>query len=163
MGDALGGSVRAMRRAEGIIHVEVAELGQMLGEVRIVGFLLGMEAKVLQQQGLSALQLLRHFFGLHANAIRREADVFAAAHNVVEQDAQAFGHRLQAHLGIGLALGASQMRGEDEARAMPQRELNAGQRLADASVVHHAAVVERDVEIDPHENALVVQRKITNR
>ena len=163
MRDALGRGVGAMRRAESIVHVVVAELGKLPGEIRIVGFLLGMEAEVLQQQRLPTLQLVGHLLRLHANAVGRKSHVLAAPQNVVEQNAQPLGHRLHAHLGIGLALGTSQVRRQNEPRAMAQRVLNAGQRLADAGVIHHAAVVERDVEIHAHEDALVVQRKITNR
>ena len=54
------------------------------------------------------------------------------------------------------------MRSEDEARAVAQRVLDRGQRFADARVVHDAAVVERDVEVDPHEDAVIVERKIAD-
>src|ERR1700744_762284 len=116
-----------------------------------------MEAQVLQQQRLSALQLFGHLLGLRADAVGREADVFAAAQDVVQQDAQAFGDRLQAHLRIGLALWPAQVRSQNESRAMPQSVLDGRQRLADARVVHHTAVVKRNVEVDGHEEALVVQ------
>ena len=55
------------------------------------------------------------------------------------------------------------MRGEDEARAVTQSVLDAGQSFADAGVVHDAAVVERDVEVDAHEDAVIVERKIADR
>ena len=152
MRDAFGRCVGAMRRSERVVHVVVAKLAQLLGEVRIVGFLFGVEAQVLQQQRLAAFQLLGHLLGLHADAVGREADILAAAQHIVDQNAQPLGDRLQAHLGIGLAFGTSQMRSQDEPRAMTQRVLDGGQRLADASVVHDAAVVERDVEVNPHED-----------
>ena len=37
-----------------------------------------------------------------------------------------------------------------------------GQSFADARVVHDAAVVERNVEIDAHEDAAIVEREIAN-
>ena len=55
--DALGAGVGAVRRAEGVVDVDIAELGQLLGERRIVLLLFGVVAHVFQQQGLSALQL----------------------------------------------------------------------------------------------------------
>ena len=55
------------------------------------------------------------------------------------------------------------MRREDEAGAVTQSVLDAGQGFADAGVVHDAAVVERDVEVDAHEDAAIVERKIANR
>ena len=54
------------------------------------------------------------------------------------------------------------MRGKNEPRAVAQRVLDGGQGFADARVVHDAAVVERDVKVDAHENAVVVERKIAD-
>ena len=47
-GHAHGRGVRAVRGAEGVIHVEIAQGGQSAGEGRVIGFLLGVEAQVLQ-------------------------------------------------------------------------------------------------------------------
>ena len=162
MGDAFGGSVGTMRRAEGVVHVEVAQLSQSPGELRIVGFLFRVEAQVLQHQGLPALQFLSHLFRLNANAVGRKADVLTAPQNIIDQNAQPLGYRLQAHLGIRLALRTSKVGGKYESCAVPQRVLDSGQRLADAGIIHDAAVVERDVEVNPHEDPFIVQRKITN-
>ena len=122
-----------------------------------------MEAQILQQQRLPTLQLVGHLLRLHANTVGRKSHVLAAPQSVVKQDAQPLGHRLHAHFGIGLALGTPEVRRQDEPRAMAQRVFNAGQRFPDAGVIHHAAVIERNVEIHAHEDALVVQREITNR
>ena len=151
-----------MRRAERVVHIEVAQLAQLPGEFRIISFLFRVEAQVFQHERLPAFQLVRHLLGLRANTVRRKANVLAAPQDAIEQDAQPLGYRLQAHLGIGLALGPPEVRRQYQARAVPQRVLDAGQRLANARVVHDAAVVERDVEVNAHENAFVVQRKIAN-
>jgi len=45
---------------------------------------------------------------------------------------------------------------------MAKRVLDGGQRFADACVIHDAAVVEWDVEVDTHEDAIVTERKIAN-
>jgi hypothetical protein len=37
-----------------------------------------------------------------------------------------------------------------------------GQSFADAGVIHDSAVVERNVEVDAHENAVVVEGKIAD-
>jgi len=50
----------------------------------------------------------------------------------------------------------------DQASAMTQGVLDAWQGFADARVVHNAAIVERDVEVDAHEDAVIVQREIAN-
>jgi hypothetical protein len=45
---------------------------------------------------------------------------------------------------------------------MPQSIFNRGQGLADPSFVHDSAIIERDIEIHAHEDAVVVQRQIAN-
>ena len=47
-----------MGRAEGIVDVDVGHLGQRLGEIRIVGLLLGVEAQVLEQEQVPGPQLV---------------------------------------------------------------------------------------------------------
>ena len=152
-----------MRGAEGVVDVVVGELGQFPGELLVVGLFLGVEAQVLQQQRLAFLQLARHLFGLDADAIGAEADVFAASQLVVEQHAQALRHGTQAHLGIGLALGTAEMRGQNEPRAVAQGVLDGGQGLADARVVGDAAdFVERNVEVHAHEDTMIAERQIAD-
>jgi hypothetical protein len=51
--DTHGGTVRAVRRAKGIVHEEVAELGERARQLRVVLLLAGVEAGVLQQQELA--------------------------------------------------------------------------------------------------------------
>ena len=85
LGDAHGGGVRTMRRAERVIDVEVRELRQLLGEVLVVRFFLGVEAQVLQQQRLAFFELQRHLFGLRPDALGAEADIFSAGQFAVEQ------------------------------------------------------------------------------
>ena len=121
-----------------------------------------MKAHILQQQGLPAFQLFSHLLGLQPDAVGREANVFATAQNVIKQNAQALGYRLQAHLRIGFALRPAQVRSQNEPRSVPQRVFNGRQSFANASVIHDAAVVQRHVEVDAHEDALIVQRKIAN-
>src|SRR5208337_1092743 len=67
------------------------------------------------------------------------------------------------HLGIRFALGPAQVRGQDQARTVPQRVFDGGQSFADAGVVHDAPVFERHVEVHAHENTIATERKITNR
>jgi len=50
---AFGGSVRAVRGAECVVDVNIAQRGQFLGEFGIVLLLLRMEAQVFQQQHLA--------------------------------------------------------------------------------------------------------------
>ena len=51
----LGGRVRPVGGAEGVVHVEIAELGQLPREGRIVFLLFVVKAQVLQQQHIARL------------------------------------------------------------------------------------------------------------
>ena len=147
-----------MRRAESVVYVVVRQAGKLLGELGIVGFFFGMEAQILQQQGLALFQSSGHLLGFGADAVGTEADVFSARQFLVQQHAQAFGRRLEAHRRIGLALGPAKMGDQDQPRPVAQRVFDGGQGFADAGVVDDAAVFERDIEIDPHEDAVIVER-----
>ena len=151
-----------MRRAESVVDVVLGQLRELLGEVLIVGLFLGVEAQVLEQQRLALFQLGGDFFGFRANALGTEANVLAARQLLIEQHAQPLGHRLQAHLGIGLAFGPAQMRSQNQARSMAQSIFDGGQSFADARVVHDAPVFERHVEVNAHEDPVAIERKITN-
>ena len=140
-----------------VVHVVVCEFGKLLGKFRVVGFFLSVEAQVLEQQSLSLLQFASHFFCFEPNTVGTKAHVFAARQFSIEQHAEAFGHRLQTHFRIRLALGASQMRSQNEPCAVAQCVFNARERLADACVVNYAAVIERDVEIHAHKNVVIAQ------
>jgi hypothetical protein len=151
-----------MRRAERIVHVEIRQRSQLLGELLVVRLLLGMKPQILQKQGLPLLQLHGDFLRLGSHAVRREAHVLAPRQFLVEYHAQPFGYRLQAHLGIGFALRPPQMRGQDQPCPMPQRVLDRGQGLADAGVVHNPAVFQRNIEVDPHKDAVATKRQIAD-
>ena len=152
-----------MRGTERVIHVKVGKAGQLLREFLVVGFFLGVKAKIFEQQSLSLLQLARHFAGLRPDALRAEPHVLTPGQFLVQQHAQALRHRLKAHLRIRLPLGPAEVRRQNHARPMPQRILDRRQGLANAGFVHDAPVFERHVEIHPHEDTMIVQRQITDR
>src|ERR1035438_5417248 len=152
-----------MGGAEGVIDVELGKLCELLGNILIILFFFGVKAEIFKQQSLAFLELERHFFGFGPDALGAEADVFAARQFLVEHHAETLGDGFETQLWICLAFGTAQMRRKDEARAVTQSVLDGGQGFADAGVVHDAAVVERDVEGDAHEDATVVERKIANR
>ena len=83
---ALGGSVGAVRGAERVVDVDVAEGGQFLGEGGIVLFFFGVEAQIFEQQHFAG----RGLHGLHfgADAIGRHFD------RAIEQLLQPRGHGL---------------------------------------------------------------------
>src|SRR5258708_7768600 len=114
-GDANRGSVGTMSGAEGVVDVEFGELGELLRKMFVVLFFFGVEAEVFEEQRLAFFELERHLFGFGTNALRAEANVFAARQFFVEQHAQTLGDGLETQLEIGLTFGASQVRREDEA------------------------------------------------
>jgi hypothetical protein len=61
--------MRTMRGSKGIVHIDIAELSQLLGEFRIVLLFFGVQAEVLQQQHLSRLKLAESFVNRRAYAI----------------------------------------------------------------------------------------------
>ena len=67
-----GGSVSAMRGAEGVVHIDVAEFGELLGEGGIVLFFFLMEAEIFQQQNFAGRG--QHGLDRGPDAIGREFD-----------------------------------------------------------------------------------------
>ena len=153
-----------MRGAEGVVDIDVCQRGQSLGKGRIVGFLFGMKAQVFQQQHLAGFKLSSHFAGDFADAIGRKGHVHILAQFLIEQLAQPFYHRAQRILGIRLALGAAQVRGQNHLGLAAQGVDDGRQRGHNARVVGDCRAVfgERDVEIDADEEPLVGQFDVAN-
>src|SRR5207249_5309461 len=107
-------SVGAVSSPKCVVHVVVSELGQLLGKFLVIRFFFRMESEVLKQQSLSLLQFASHFFCFEPNTVGTKAYVFAARQFSIEQHAEAFGHSLQTHFRILLALRASEMRSQNE-------------------------------------------------
>ncbi len=162
VGDALGGGVGAVGAAEGVVDVDVAEGGEFFGEGGVVGLFFGMEAEVFEQEGLAGFEVGGHLAGDCADAVGGEGYVFVVAEDVVEQDAEVVDDGAEAHGGDGLALGAAEVRAEDDLGLVAERVLDGGEGLADAGVVGDDAVLERDVEVDADEDALVGEIQIAD-
>ncbi len=165
VGDALSGGVGAMGAAEGVVDVDVAEGGELLRELGIVGFFFGVEAEVFQQQDLAGFKLAGKFFGDVADAVGGKGDVGLFAEVMIEQGAEAVDDGAQAVFEIDLAFGAAEVGGEDELGLVAQRVLDGGQGLFDAGVVGDLGAVlgEGDVEVDAHEDVLVGEVEVANR
>ena len=150
--------VRAMRRAERIVHVDVAQCGQPLREAGIVLLFLGVVAQVLEQHDAAGGR------AAHGGLGRGADTVFGERHGATQQLTRSRGDRAQAHVRIRLALGTAEMRGQDHAsRARVERVSDRRQRLANASVVADDAALERDVEVDADEHASAFQVEVANR
>ncbi len=146
--DALGRGVGAVRRREGVVHVDVAQRREGLGEARVVGFFLRVEAQVLQQGDAAGLQALRRRFRRRADAVRRETDLLA-------QDLRNLRHQgLQRHLRVRPALGPAEVGQQQHLRALGRKIADGRRRALQASRVAHLAAGHRHVEVDAHQHAL---------
>jgi len=109
-----------------------------------------MEAKILQQGYLAVGQAVRHFGGLGAN------DLLGAQQNVpAQQLAQPLGRRLEGEIFLEPLTGRpTKMAHQDQPAALGQDVLDRRQGHDDPPVVADLALLDRDVEIDPHQNLL---------
>ena len=115
-----------MGRAEGVVHVEVAPLGELAREPGVVLRLARVEARVLED----------------------------AEPVVGQQGEQPIFYRLNGEVGIGLP-GPAEVRADgDLGGAAPEQELERRQRGADPRVVGDPTVLERDVEVGANEHPL---------
>src|ERR671937_2688645 len=122
-------------RAEGVVHVQVELVGELPCELDVVLRLAPVETRVLEK----------------TNA------------RIVDELPQPRLHRLQGQRGI-LSLRPSEMRGENDLRRSAlQEKLDRGQGCSNARVVGDAAVLERYVEVDAHEEALPGHVRVANR
>ena len=148
-----------MRRAERVVDVDVGERCQLLRERRVVLFLLGMEAKVLEQDHLRsarhAPRRRRWRAGSPTQSSANDTSRFSSSPRRA-----ATGCRLNS--GCRLALRPPEMRGEDDGRTALQRVLDRRQRRRDAGVVGDATVLDRDVEVDADEHARARETQIAN-
>ncbi len=110
-----------MGRAEGVVHVEVAAVGELAREALVVRRLAGVEARVLEHVDALVRQELAQPLGDGGDRVLRAVLLRLRPAEV----------RTDAHLG-GIPL---------------EQELQGRQRGADARVVGDAAALERHVEV----------------
>ena len=147
--------VRAVRGAEGVVHVDLGVGGERAAEGVVVVLLAGVEAQVLQHRHLPVAQVGHHLARPVAHRLVGEDDVAA------EQGGEARGGRLQRVRRVGIAVGTAQVRGEDHPRVVIDEVGDGGHRGGDARVVGHAARGgERHVEVDAHEHPLALHGQV---
>ena len=100
LGDAGGAGVRAMRGAEGIVHIKIAEFCQRFGKFGIVRFFLRMETKILEQRHVALLHVRDNFFRHLADGVVTEND------RMIDQGVQIISHRSQRILVDSVCLSA---------------------------------------------------------
>ncbi len=130
-------------------------LASFFGESGVVGFFFRMEAEVFEEERLAGFEVGGHLAGDCADAVGGEGYVLVVAEDVIEQAAKVGDQGAKAHGLDGFAFGAAEVGAEDDFRFVAQSVLDGRERLADAGVIGDDAVLERDVEVDADEDALV--------
>ncbi len=150
--------VRAVHGAERVVDVDVAELGELLREAVVVLLFFRVEAEVLEQADLAGAQI-------EDDLLRRVADaVVRHVHFDAEELRERAPHGSSENSGSWPFLRPPEVAREDHARAALDRVLDGRERLADARVVgDRCPSVQRDVEVDAEEDALVLDRQISDR
>jgi hypothetical protein len=151
----------AMRRAKGVVHINVAKFGERTGEFGIVGFFLGLKPKVLQQRDVAILHMSDNFFRNLAYRIVAEED------RLIDQRMQIIADRSKRIFGHRLALRSAEVRHQNRFRFLLAEIIDRRQRLANSSVVGDfnfvAVLLNRDVEIDAHQDAFPANIDIWQR
>ena len=138
-----------MRRAERVVHVKITERGERLGESRVVPFLAGPEAGVLDERDAAPGQAPGRGDprrGVGDELDRGAEDPLDVAHDALERQRWI------------RAVGTTEVREQDHARPFVAQVLDGRCSGADACVVRHPAFLQGDVEVHAHEGALAVQR-----
>ena len=145
--------VLAVRRPERLVHVVVAELGQVDAERRIVRGLACLEAQVLDHHDVARARRGDDRLDARTDHCRGEQHLGA------EQLTQPPGDRSHREHRIRLALGSPEMPGDHDHRAAFAQPRDGGQRARDAQVVLDVAVEHGHVEIDAHQHPLTAAER----
>jgi hypothetical protein len=149
----------AVGAAKGVVDIDIAQLCQLGGHLRVVLGLALVEARVLQHQHLTRLERRRRRFRRRPGRLPDKLDRRA------DQRRQVVGSDLHAVLGVGAILRAPKMAHQDQRGAVVEQILDRRQRGADAGVVGDGAggLVLRDVEVDAHEGFLALPVYVLDR
>jgi hypothetical protein len=148
------GSMRAVGRAKGVVHVDVGEGSELLGEGRVVLLLLRVEAQVLEQQDLAVAEL-------RDGRLRLRADRgLAERHRTCERLGQALRYRAKGELRLPLPLRPPEVRAERHPRPAGKQPPQAAERCLDPRVVGHAPVPQRHVQVGTDQHPPATQPPI---
>ena len=157
--NALGRGVRAMRRPERVVHVDVGERRQLLRERRVVLLLFRVEAQVLEQRRRCRPEPApaRWPSAPVADAVRRELTARPSSR------ARCAATGSSENSGFGLPLGRPRCDARITVAPVLERVLDGRERRADARVVLDAPFLDRHVEIDADEDTLPAHVEVTDR
>src|SRR5215470_8193043 len=115
-----------------------------------------METDVFEEEHATVSERLAFGFGVVADTIGSENHWRAKHFGQFGRDGS------QRIFWIGAALWASEVRRQHQAAAFLDRQTQGRESFADARVVAHFSVFERNVEIDANENALAVEIEVVD-
>ena len=135
-----------MGSAKGVVHKDVAQGGELFGQIGVILLFAFVDAAVFQQH---------HLAGLNRNAVYPMGD---QRNLTAQQLAQALGNGGQRVFWSELAFGgATQVGGDHDGSTSVQGHLDAGHAGADAGVFGDVAcVVLGDVQVSTDEDALIL-------
>src|SRR4030095_6434541 len=137
--------MRAMRAAEGIVDIDLAERRQCARESGIVLLFLGMKADVLEQGHAAIAQVGSYFFRWLADTIIRKSN------RLTYQLFQPRRYRSQRILFDRFALRPAEMRHEQDLCAMFTQVVNRRQSLTNARVIRDhlfpIALLQRNIKV----------------
>ena len=139
-----------MDSAESVGDVQLCHVGQFLSHSGIVLLLAGIEAQVLQQHDLAALQCSGLGLGILAHDVLGEDDLAA------QQLAQTLSHDGEGEVLLPLALGLAQMGAGDDGGAVIQQIVDGGESGDDTLVAGDltGGLILRHVEIAAQQHLL---------
>ena len=155
--DALGRGVGAVGGREGVVDIDVAELGHLLDESRIVLLLALVEAGVLEQEDVAVLHFGDGVGGDLPDAVVREGD--RALDDLGDRGSDG----LQRIFLVPGAFRPAEMGEQDHLAALVGDFGDRRGDALDARRVGHLAVLGRNVEIDPQEDALAREAGVVER
>ena len=123
-----------MSGAERVVDVDIAERGKLRGEPVVVLRLARLEADVLEHDDVARFERRDRSLRALAHDVGGETDLRAG------QLGETIGDRSQRERGIRPALGAAQVRNEDDLRAARAQRLDRRQRRANPRVVGDQAI-----------------------
>ena len=148
LGDPDHRAVGAVGGAEGIVHEDVAEARQGRRESGVVLGLAREEAHVLEQQRPPWREPRDGLLGLGRRRIGDEG------HLEAQVTPEGSGHRSQRVARIRAALGPAEVRHQDQTPTSVEDSADRRQAGGDAGLVGDLPVLERDVEVDAHQDPL---------
>ena len=133
LGEVVDARLLAVHDAEAVRHERVAELSELRGEraaLRVVlRRLARVEPEVLDDRDVAVLEGRDRLVGGLAHGVARERDRLA------EQLRQSLCDRLEAVLRVGRAVGAAEVRADDDAGALVDEGVERGERCPHTAIV----------------------------